>query len=386
MPDEEHVEDTAIDEAVEAPEAEESLDMEEILPEVEAYKKEALESEGHEDGSDAEDDLEAMDHDEALDGVEFEDSDDAPLVASASRGLDLAVGSVLSQQINSLARTELDVAEAKAHLKAHRLRRALRSVLRAERALKELQESVLQLRRSMALLHRLLKEKQNVSHREVEHILMRLRDATSAAEVGEVGTAASEVEGLVDDLIGGDTSTLNPFLFRHFWLGIDTRWPAGGDMGVMIVRIINDGAVTLPMMRMHPPVPEGWFADPEMIDVPSIAPGGNLPVRFEVTADRRYGADEIPLSRKLALTTGYEMRSGDIVCTVRAQNRALEPLVDVLVDPWFPPGYTSDALPMIPRLEPDEVATIRIPLRIDIGGPRAGATSPSTPRTGKRGG
>ena len=125
-------------------------------------------------------------------------------------------------------------------------------------------------------------------------ILMRLRDATSAAEVGEVGTAASEVEGLVDDLIGGDTSTLNPFLFRHFWLGIDTRWPAGGDMGVMIVRIINDGAVTLPMMRMHPPVPEGWFADPEMIDVPSIAPGGNLPVRFEVTADRRYGADEIP--------------------------------------------------------------------------------------------
>jgi hypothetical protein len=259
-------------------------------------------------------------------------------------------------------------------------------VLRAERALEELKESVLHLRRSMALLHRLLKEKQNVTHREVEHILMRLRDATSAAEVGEVGTAASEVEGLVDDLIGGDTTNLNPFLFRHFWLGIDTRWPAGGDMGVMIVRIINDGAVTLPMMRMHPPVPEGWFCDPEMIDVPSINPGGNLPVRFEVTADRRYGADEIPLSRKLALTTGYEMRSGDIVCTVRAQNRALEPLVDILIDPWFPPGYTSDALPMIPRLEPDEVATIRIPLRIDIGGPRAGAASHSTPRPEKRGG
>jgi len=332
-----------------------------------------------------EDETDLPDYDD-LEEVDFDEAEDAPTVAAASRGLGLAVDAVLSQQVNSLARTEVDVAEARAHLTAHRLRRALKAVLRAERALEELKESVLHLRRSMALLHRLLKEKQNVTHREVEHILMRLRDATSAAEVGEVGTAASEVEGLVDDLIGGDTTNLNPFLFRHFWLGIDTRWPAGGDMGVMIVRIINDGAVTLPMMRMHPPVPEGWFCDPEMIDVPSINPGGNLPVRFEVTADRRYGADEIPLSRKLALTTGYEMRSGDIVCTVRAQNRALEPLVDILIDPWFPPGYTSDALPMIPRLEPDEVATIRIPLRIDIGGPRAGATSHSTPRPEKWGG
>ena len=78
------------------------------------------------------------------------------------------------------------------------------------------------------------------------------------------------------------------------------------------------------------------------------------------------------------------MRSGDIVCTVRAQNRSMEPLVDVLIDPWFPPGYTSDALPMLPRLEPDEVAHIRMPLRIDIGGPRDGPSSNST--SGRRGG
>lgn len=322
--------------------------------------------------------------DEDFDDVDFEEEDDGPAVATARRDLNLAVNTVLNQQVNSLARTELDVAEARAHLNSHRLRKALKTVLRAEKALEDLKESVLHLRRSMALLHRLLKEKSHVSHSEVEHILLRLRDATSAAEAGEVGTAAGEVEGLVDDLIGGDTSTLNPFLFRHFWLGIDTRWPAGGDMGVMIVRIINDGPITLPMMRMYPPVPEGWTSDPELIDVPSIAPGGNLPVRFEITADRRYGADEIPLARKLALAVGYEMRSGDIVCTVRAQNRSMEPLVDVLIDPWFPPGYTSDALPMVPRLEPDEVAHIRIPLRIDIGGPRDGPSSNSTP--GRRGG
>jgi len=147
-----------------------------------------------------EDETDLPDYDD-LDEVEFEEIEDAPTVAAASRGLGLAVDAVLSQQVNSLARTEVDVAEARAHLTAHRLRRALKAVLRAERALEELKESVLHLRRSMALLHRLLKEKQNVTHREVEHILMRLRDAVRRAEVCDVVTSASEVGGLLDVLI-----------------------------------------------------------------------------------------------------------------------------------------------------------------------------------------
>ena len=95
-----------------------------------------------------------LDEDEAhFDEVEFEAEEDGPAVASARRDLNLAVNTVLNQQVNSLARTELDVAEARAHLNSHRLRRALKTVLRAEKALEDLKESVLHLRRSMALLH-----------------------------------------------------------------------------------------------------------------------------------------------------------------------------------------------------------------------------------------
>jgi hypothetical protein len=292
--------------------------------------------------------------------------DSADRLMAASRELESIVYGVVQDETNSLAGTELDIADAKSFLSVHKLYKARRSVRRAEKALGELEEDVLYLRRSIAMLHRLLIEKQ-VTEGEVENILIRLRTATGAAEIGEVGTAASEVEFLVDDLIGGNTSTLNPFLFRHFWLGVDTRWPAGGDSGVLLVRIINDGPIPMPVMRISPPVPDGWSANPSSVDLPIISPGGNVPLRFEITASRRYGADEIPLSRKLAISTSYEMRSGEIIITIRAQNRSMEPLSDIVLSPWLPPGYTTDKVPFLARLTPDEVALIRMPLRIDMG-------------------
>jgi len=292
--------------------------------------------------------------------------DSADRLMAASRELESIVYGVVQDETNSLAGTELDIADAKSFLSVHKLYKARRSVRRAEKALGELEEDVLYLRRSIAMLHRLLIEKQ-VTEGEVENILIRLRTATGAAEIGEVGTAANEVEFLVDDLIGGNTSTLNPFLFRHFWLGVDTRWPAGGDSGVLLVRIINDGPIPMPVMRLSPPVPDGWTADPSSVDLPIISPGGNVPLRFNITAARRYGADEIPLSRKLAISTSYEMRSGEIMITIRAQNRSMEPLSDIVLSPWLPPGYTTDKVPFLERMTPDEVALIRMPLRIDMG-------------------
>ena len=292
--------------------------------------------------------------------------DSADRLMAASRELESIVYGVVQDETNSLAGTELDIADAKSFLSVHKLYKARRSVRRAEKALGELEEDVLYLRRSIAMLHRLLIEKQ-VTEGEVENILIRLRTATGAAEIGEVGTAANEVEFLVDDLIGGNTSTLNPFLFRHFWLGVDTRWPAGGDSGVLLVRIINDGPIPMPVMRLSPPVPDGWTADPSSVDLPIISPGGNVPLRFNITAARRYGADEIPLSRKLAISTSYEMRSGEIIITIRAQNRSMESLSDIVLSPWLPPGYTTDKVPFLERMTPDEVALIRMPLRIDMG-------------------
>ena len=287
-------------------------------------------------------------------------------IMSASRDLDSIVESVVQSDTNSLAATEVDIMEAKKYLSLHKLKRAKMSVKKAEQALVTLEEDVLYLRRSIAMLHRLLKEKK-IDTVEAENILLGLRKATSNAEVGDVGQAATEIEFLVDDLIGGNTSTLNPFFFRHFWLGVDTRWPAGGDTGVLLVRLINDGPIAMPAMRLSPPVPEGWVSEPHSVDLPIIAPGGNLPLRFDIKSMGRYGADEMPLSRKLAVSTGYEMRSGEIMVTIRAQNRSMEPLADIILTPWLPPGYTTAKVPFVERLSPDEVAMIRMPLTIDMG-------------------
>ena len=287
-------------------------------------------------------------------------------IRSASTHLENIVQSMVGEDTNSLAATEIDIMEAKKFLSLHKLGRAKNSVLKAEQALVNLEEDVLYLRRSIAMLHRLLNEKK-VERGEVENILLRLRNATSAAEIGDVSQAANEVEYLVDDLIGGNTSTLNPFFFRHFWLGVDTRWPAGGDTGVLLVRLINDGPIAMPAMRLSPPVPEGWFSEPSSVDLPIIAPGGNLPLRFNIKSNERFGADEIPLSRKLAVSTGYEMRSGEVMVTIRAQNRSMEPLSDIVLTPWLPPGYTTAKVPFVERLSPDEVAVIRMQLTIDMG-------------------
>ena len=287
-------------------------------------------------------------------------------IMSASRDLDSMVQNVVQSDTNSLAATEVDIMEAKKYLSLHKLKRAKVSVKKAEQALVTLEEDVLYLRRSIAMLHRLLKEKK-IDTIEAENILLRLRNATSNAEIGDVGQAATEIEFLVDDLIGGNTSTLNPFFFRHFWLGVDTRWPAGGDTGVLLVRLINDGPIAMPAMRLSPPVPDGWVSEPHSVDLPIIAPGGNLPLRFDIKSMGRYGADEMPLSRKLAVSTGYEMRSGEIMVTIRAQNRSMEPLADIILTPWLPPGYTTAKVPFVERLSPDEVALIRMPLTIDMG-------------------
>ena len=359
MPDEETVDPSSEEKTLdEMPQFEDEIDSGE-------HDASTSQDEETEDSEASEDENSA-----AAQNSEDADSGDATEAMSeeamaVSRELESMVLGVVNDDANSLAGTEIEIGDAKRFLQSHKLRRALSSVKNAESSLIELEEDVLHLRRNIAMLHRLLNEKK-VSAHDIETILLRLRSATGAAEIGDVGGAAGEVEYLVDDLIGGNTSTLNPFLFRHFWMGLETRWPAGGDEGVLVVRIINDGPVAMPPMRLSPPIPEGWSSTPSSVDLPTIAPGGNLPVRFNVAANRRYGADEIPLSRKLAITTGYEMRTGEVFITIRAQNRSMEPLSEIVLSPWFPPGYTADNVPFVDRLAPDEVALIRMPLRIKM--------------------
>ena len=95
-------------------------------------------------------------------------------IMSASRDLDSLVQGVVQQDSNSLAVTEIDIMEAKKYLSLHKLKRAKLSVKKAEKALVTLEEDVLYLRRSIAMLHRLLKEKK-IDRIEAENILLGLR-------------------------------------------------------------------------------------------------------------------------------------------------------------------------------------------------------------------
>ena len=282
-------------------------------------------------------------------------------IREASQTLERIARKAARRENPSLAESEMDLGEVKVHLSLHQLGRAKRTLRRAERTLEELEEDVLHLRRSIAMLHK------HISLEEAERILYKLREATAAAEVGDIRASTEEVEDLLEDMIGGNTSTLNPFLFRHFWMGVDTRWPAGGETGVLLVRIINDGPIPMPMLRLKPPVPEGWTATPANVDLPIIAPGGNIPLRFDIQPDFRLSSEDVPLTRKLSVATAYEMRSGEITVTMRVQNRSMEPLSEVLLTPWIPSGFSADEVPFIRNLAPDEVAVVRMPLRINLG-------------------
>ncbi|MBA4694268.1 MAG: hypothetical protein H2066_00255 [Candidatus Poseidoniales archaeon] len=289
----------------------------------------------------------------------------ADRLIQASRELEHIVYGV-SRDDSSLSATEYDINDARTSLEQHKLMRAKRSVRRAEKALATVESDVVELRRNIAMLNRLLKEK-TLTEAELEIILRRLRNATGAAEIGEVGYAADEVEQLIGDLVVDSAVALNPFLFRNFWLGVDTRWPAGGDNGIMIVRICNDGSRPMPEMRLAPPVPEGWQCVPESIDLPIIRPGDVILVRFEVKPGLRFALDEIPLSRKLAIQTGYEISAGQVKVTMRVQNRSMETIRDLLLQPWMPPGYKAEVVPLVQKLSPDETGVVVMPLVIDMG-------------------
>jgi len=45
----------------------------------------------------------------------------------------------------------------------------------------------------------------------------------------------------------------------------------------------------------------------------------------------------------------------------------MEPLSEVLLTPWIPAGFAAEEVPFIRTLAPDEVAVIRLPLRINLG-------------------
>ena len=281
-----------------------------------------------------------------------------------------AVGNVVRQVTEvdnkSLVETEFEVQQAKISLQDQRVLTANKSLNVAEKNLTDIEEDVQRLRRSIALLHRLLRDPE-ILRGELEKILMGLRNATAAAEIGEVSMAATEVEYLVEDLVGGTSATLNPFLFRNFWFSLTTKWGQGSNQGVLIVNILNDSNRPLPSMRLSPPVPDGWTVDPQWIDIPRLPPNGYLFLKFAVRPNVMPSGDTEILDNKLSVATGYRVRQGTVNVSMRVENKGMEDLHNVLISPWLPPSFIAASVPKIRHLPSGGTAHIRMPIAIDFG-------------------
>jgi len=288
------------------------------------------------------------------------------LMRTTGQAVANVVRQVTEEDNKSLVETEFEVQQAKISLQDQRVLTANKSLNVAEKNLTDIEEDVQRLRRSIALLHRLLRDPE-ILRGELEKILMGLRNATAAAEIGEVSMAATEVEYLVEDLVGGTSATLNPFLFRNFWFSLTTKWGQGSSQGVLIVNILNDSNRPLPSMRLSPPVPEGWTVDPKWIDIPRLPPNGYLFLKFAVRPNVMPSGDTEILDNKLSVSTGYRVRQGTVNVSMRVENKGMEDLHNVLISPWLPPSFIAASVPKIRHLPSGGTAHIRMPIAIDFG-------------------
>ena len=288
------------------------------------------------------------------------------LMRTTGQAVANVVRQVTEEDNKSLVETEFEVQQAKISLQDQRVLTANKSLNVAEKNLTDIEEDVQRLRRSIALLHRLLRDPE-ILRGELEKILMGLRNATAAAEIGEVSMAATEVEYLVEDLVGGTSATLNPFLFRNFWFSLTTKWGQGSNQGVLIVNILNDSNRPLPSMRLSPPVPEGWSVDPKWIDIPRLPPNGYLFLKFAVRPNVMPSGDTEILDNKLSVSTGYRVRQGTVNVSMRVENKGMEDLHNVLISPWLPPSFIAASVPKIRHLPSGGTAHIRMPIAIDFG-------------------
>ena len=268
----------------------------------------------------------------------------------------------------TLIQAETLLQEVRMDLEDSNVRAANRELNKAESMLDDINRQVFGLRRNTAMFNRLMSDRRTTED-ELMRVLRGMRDVASHAENGHINAAAAEIGAIVGELIGADTRSVNPFLFRTFWMATETRWPAGADYGVLIVELRNDGDKPLPPMRLEPPLPTYWSAEPANVDVPKLNPGGFLPLQFRIKPPSALGSDDRPINRFLGIQTGYQIDQGVVDVTVRVENTNMsEILRDIVLNPWLPPGFTVDSVPVIERLAPGKSVVITYPLEIDVDG------------------
>ncbi len=245
-------------------------------------------------------------------------------------------------------------------------RDARASIKNARSDIDILRMQVGRLHRSIGMLHSLMRDR-STTETELVDILLTMKTAETIILRGAFDESALQLERLVEHLLV-NSAALNPFIFYHFWMGVEARWTASSDHGHLLVRIENTSDTIIPGFNIKAPVPPNWRATPDALPTGPLEPGAMVDLTFRIipsamAAIREAGAPG-SLQEKLHIQTGYNLSPYGLVMDCRIENKSQEVMHDTLLMPWIPPGWKAPSWPFVNKLEPGATETVSIALEL----------------------
>ncbi|MEE3082462.1 MAG: hypothetical protein VX320_00040 [Candidatus Thermoplasmatota archaeon] len=245
-------------------------------------------------------------------------------------------------------------------------RDARRSIKHARSDIDVLRMQVGRLHRSIGMLHTLMRDR-STTETELVDILLTMKTAETIILRGAFDESSLQLERLVEHLLA-NSAALNPFIFYHFWMGVEARWTSSADHGHLLVRIENTSDTTIPGFNIKAPVPPNWRATPDALPTGTLEPGASVDLTFKIlpsamAAIREAGAPG-SLQEKLHIQTGYNLSPYGLVMDCRVENKSQEVMHDTLLMPWIPPGWKAPSWPFVKILEPGSTETVSIGLEL----------------------
>ena len=216
------------------------------------------------------------------------------------------------------------------------------------------------LERSLNTLGRHLNEMGELS--DIEDIALTLVNQGKDALDSDLASAAKAFEDAISAL--GPVAVneaASPFLVNSFFLSIGTTWPEGKDHALMVITLENTGENNISTMRLAPPIPYGWSANPKMCEIPEIPPDGFIEIGIEIRPSGSFPSTAL-LGSSLNITTGYDVEYGSLRVQTRVENRTPTLMQGLLLDPWMPEGFETMRLPLVENLGPG--AVIQVPIEV----------------------
>ncbi len=245
-------------------------------------------------------------------------------------------------------------------------RDARRSIKHARSDIDVLRMQVGRLHRSIGMLHTLMRDR-STTETELVDILLTMKTAETIILRGAFDESSLQLERLVEHLLA-NSAALNPFIFYHFWMGVEARWTSSADHGHLLVRIENTSETMIPGFNIKAPVPQNWRASPDALPTGTLEPGASVDLTFKIlpsamAAIREAGAPG-SLQEKLHIQTGYNLSPYGLVMDCRVENKSQEVMHDTLLMPWIPPGWKAPSWPFVKILEPGSKETVSIGLEL----------------------